>query len=480
MLAISGPRALAAFPDRNKEWRRALGFQGGPSRDVERHRRDCAASLNLLQQSCPYDEGLSGSPQRFSTAPSTVFRLMAGRWHQAAEALSFRFFTPEEVDRILVEGARRGRAGSHAAIERILKHELQLGRPDLWQRIRQLKNTSLPTNHRRPIWRPEDEKILRDGYQNGWRGKREAVRELLRRHPDWRPHTVWRHAGKFGLVHREARCGQERTHQAWSEEDEEILMDLSGYKSARKIAKLLHRSEAAVRSHLSVLGKSSRVDLDGFSRHALATQLHLSSSTIQRWIVRGLLEVRDPRITRKSLDCLAGSGRPPTSLRIGGEPSGMLAVSVQPKENSGAGPSGALIPAEPATPSNPSSRAKRAWTEVANCLGVPLAAVEELIACGALKMYDPTIPEKSFRNFCRRYGSVINWDALDYETRDWLRSVMDFNPHAGESVAKRLKTLRKHAEIVRHCECGRTIRGNAFFRHRKRCSGMKSASETGP
>lgn len=434
----------------------------------------------FIEQIRLHDEGLSRGPYRFSTVRNTVLALMADRRQQAADAHSFRFFTPEEVDRILAEGARNGRAGSHAAIERILKHELGLERPALWERIRQLKCQPSRPGFPCFAWSPEDERILDRGYQTGWQGKRDAIRELLKRHPGWRPHTVWSHAAKLGLVHRKDQRGQERARLAWSEEDEGILLDLSGYKSARKIAKLLHRSEAAVRSHLSVLGKSSRVDLDGFSRHALATQLHLSSSTIQRWIVQGLLEVRDPRITRESLDRLAGSGRLSASLRIRAEPSGIPAVSVEPKENPGAGVSGALSPAEPATPSKPSSRAKRAWTEVANCLGVPLAAVEELIACGALKMYDPTIPEKSFRNFCRRYGSVINWDALDYETRDWLRSVMDFNPHAGESVAKRLKTLRKHAEIVRHCECGRTIRGNAFFRHRKRCSGMKSASETGP
>jgi hypothetical protein len=35
----------------------------------------------------------------------------------------FRFFSGEQVDKILYEGAKRGRKGSHAAIERILKFE---------------------------------------------------------------------------------------------------------------------------------------------------------------------------------------------------------------------------------------------------------------------------------------------------------------------------------------------------------------------
>lgn len=382
---------------------------------------------------------------------------------------SLRFFSPEQVDKILFEGSRQGRDGSHAAIERILKHEPELQRATLWRRIRQLKALVPRPKLRHLVWSPEDERILGDGYRNGWSGKREAVRELLKHHPDWRPHTIWRHATQLRLVKREAKRGQDRTHQPWSDQDESILLDLAGYKPARAIAKVLHRSEAAIRSRLCILGKSSRIDLDGFSRHALAKDLHLSSNTIQRLIVQGLLAVRDPRITRESLDRLTKSDGLPAKLRIRGVVLHTVPQQVEQKEIAVAKGSTPPSAADGATPLNPGSRAKRVWTEVANCLGVSLAEVEELIIRHRLRLYDPTIPEKSLQNFCRRYGSVIYSDALDHETRNWLESVMDFNPRAGESVAERLKTLRKHAEIVRRCQCGRTIRGNAFFRHKKRC-----------
>ncbi len=68
---------------------------------------------------------------------------MEDRWQNTTGGYSFRFFSPEEVDQILYDGAKRGRAGSHAAIERILKHEPGSERAELWQRIRQLKNVSL-------------------------------------------------------------------------------------------------------------------------------------------------------------------------------------------------------------------------------------------------------------------------------------------------------------------------------------------------
>jgi len=123
------------------------------------------------------------------------------------------------------------------------------------------------------------------------------------------------------------------------------------------------------------------------------------------------------------------------------------------------------------------SRAKRVWAEVAKSLNVSQKAVEELIARGVLKLYDPRITEKSLRNFCRRHGSLINSDFLSRETRDWLQSTMDFVPHAGEPIALCLTPLRKHARVVRQCKkCGRPIRGNVFFRHRKKCDQGESRS----
>ena len=56
---------------------------------------------------------------------------MADRWASATGNYSFRFFSPEQIDQILSEGAKRGRTGSHDAIERILKHEPGLGRAEL-------------------------------------------------------------------------------------------------------------------------------------------------------------------------------------------------------------------------------------------------------------------------------------------------------------------------------------------------------------
>ena len=110
-------------------------------------------------------------------------------------------------------------------------------------------------------------------------------------------------------------------------------------------------------------------------------------------------------------------------------------------------------------------------------LGVPVEAIKDLIANRVLRLYDPTITEKSFRDFCRRYGSLINYEFLNRETKDWLQSSMDFVRSSGESMSRRLVPLRKHARIVRECEkCGHKIRGNVFFSHIKRCGRKVSES----
>lgn len=396
---------------------------------------------------------------------------MWGRWRSTTGGNPYRFFSPEQVDKILSEGAKRGRAGSHAAIERILKLEPGVERAELWQRIRQLKYPSHGTRYRRSLWSTEDDQILSRGYERGWSGKQEAVRELLKRHPDWRAHVIWRRAAKLQLIRKTPKRRQERSRFTWSEDDDRILLNLAGYKTSRVIAKILHRSEAAVRYRLMLQGKSSRVHLEGFARHALALDLHLASSTIQRLIAEGLLEVRDPRITRESLDNLCKSGRldamrqndaqvsdSPTA-RPDGEES-ILGASDPPARNS-TGWSASL---------GKSSRAKRVWAEVARSLGVAPETMQKCVARGVVKLYDPTITEKSLRNFCRRYGSLINYDFLNRETREWLQESMDLVRTAGESVSRRLAPLRKHARVVRQCtKCGREIRGNAFFRHAKRC-----------
>ncbi len=405
---------------------------------------------------------------------------MADRWASATGNYSFRFFSPEQIDRILREGVKRGRTGSHDAIERILKHEPGLPRAELWRQIRRLKQPSTGKLYQRTAWSPEDDQILRIGYETGWKGKRDAVRELLRRHPGWQPHSIWGRAAKLGLVRKTLKKGRLRSRQPWTEDDDRMLLTMAGYKTAKFIAKALHRSESAIRYRLAVLGKSSRVHLEGYARRTLAQELHLGIRTIQRLIVQGLLDSRDPRITRKSLEDACKTGRLTASLHDQ-PPDAKESSTIPREEEPAATPSNNSTPVAPGDASKPprSCRAKRIWADVAKQFNVDASVIEQLIFRGVLKLYDPRVTERSLTKFCGRYGALIKSDFLDAETRDWLAGSMDLAPGAGKDEAGGLEAFRKHALVVRTCErCGRTIRGNVFFRHHKRCPERNASAES--
>jgi hypothetical protein len=185
----------------------------------------------------------------------------------------------------------------------------------------------------------------------------------------------------------------------------------------------------------------------------------------------GYLEVRDPRITRKSLEDACKTGRLTASLHdqlLDAKES----AAIPREEGPAPTPSTNSIPVAPGGPSKPprSCRAKRIWADVARQLNVDASVIEQLIFRGVLKLYDSRVTEKSLTRFCARYGALIKSDFLDAETRDWLAGCMDLAPSAGKDEAGRLEAFRKHALVVRTCEhCGRPIRGNVFFRHRKAC-----------
>lgn len=397
---------------------------------------------------------------------------MANHGRNTTDGYSFRFFSPEQIDQILREGIKRGRVGSHSAIERILKHEPGLERAELWQQIRRIKRTSSAKPYQRTSWGPEDDDILRKGYAQGWNGKREAVRELLKRHPSWQPHTIWIRAAKLGLVGKTLKKGRLRSRQRWVDDDDRLLLSMAGYKTTRFIAKALHRSESAVRYRLAVLGKSSRVYLDGYAPRTLARELHMGIRTIRRLIVEGFLEARDPRITRKSLDEAFTKGLI-TRSTPNPEPEVQGPLKNQTEGMATAPLSGFSGPNAGGSPKPPrSSRAKRIWSDVAKEIQVDPELIEQLLLRGVLKLYDSRVTERSVARFCARYGAVIKTDFLDSETRKWLADTMDLALGAGKAEAQALEAFRKHARVVRKCQhCGRTIRGNAFFRHAKRCEG---------
>lgn len=382
---------------------------------------------------------------------------MHDRVEQTVGDEPYRFFTQDQIDMILREGAKLGREGSHNAIDRILKHEPTLERADLWKRIRQLKRPPRTPIRKRIVWGVEDDALLQTGYGLGGAQKHQAIRAVLEKHPDWEASTVWKRARKLNLVRERSTSDARKRQHRWSHEEDQTLLGLAGEMRLNTIAQRLGRSERAVACRLAWWGKRSRVHNEGYARTSLARDLHLGWTTIQRLIVDGFLEVRDPRVTKESL----------TRLKRSAESGNEFVENATSKAG--------CRPPNPLGSIQVSGRAKRIWTAVAHKLNVNQGVIEGLIMKGVLKLCDSRVTESSLQAFCHRYGAVINRDFLSRDTRAWLQSCMDFDPGAGHDLARRFAASREHALKIRTCEkCGRIIRGNVFFRHTKNCQGHQN------
>src|ERR1035437_8322732 len=161
------------------------------------------------------------------------------------------------IDRLLVAGIKQGPAKKRDAINRILELVPEWRRGDCWQRIRSLRKT------------PE-------------------LAALEERCPD-KP----KKSEKSGPIRR-SFCSP------WTPADDDRLLNWAGYEPVRKIAQRLGRSVRAVRSRLGALGMSARVT-DGWSLRALRKLLRVSPAQLRHLIGTGLLRVRDPRISARSL-----------------------------------------------------------------------------------------------------------------------------------------------------------------------------------
>jgi len=162
---------------------------------------------------------------------------MADHWASPTGSYSFRFFSPEQIDRTLREGVKRGRAGSHDAIERI-------------------SNTSRASNERNcgdkfagsSSLRMENFIGARSGVQKttksfgrvmgkGGMGSEQQCANFLGGIPCGGPHSIWGRAARLGLVEKDPKKVRQRSRQPWTEDDDRILLIMAGYKTAEFIAK---------------------------------------------------------------------------------------------------------------------------------------------------------------------------------------------------------------------------------------------------
>ena len=313
-------------------------------------------------------------------------------------------------------------------------------------------------------WLPELDRLLVAGIKHGPAQKKDAINKILQLVPNWTRGDCWdriRHLRKtselagFATAHvsakidRKDRPARQGSLTPWTAADDDKLLKLAGYEPVRKIAQRLGRSVRAVRFRLGALGISAKVT-DGWSLRELRKMLRVSPARLRYLIGNGTLRVRDPRISASSLAALCDKIRP--SL----EPSAIERLAA------------ALSNGDDAYP----------WERAANLLDVAVAQIQAWISASQLRLVDTFVTDRSFEEFCKKHGEELRELLIDAPTAKWLVSGYGVSESAvnGASVSR----ARKHALVIRTCQCGRQIAGNPYFRHLRACRSAGAATPGDP
>jgi hypothetical protein len=303
-----------------------------------------------------------------------------------------------------------------------------------------------------PRFLPVIDRVLIAGLKLGPAGKHEAINKVLQLVPEWKRGDCWRRIRQLRRISVvagvQSQSSEPRTAQPnnrdrvsgqrsrpWNSEEDDRLLNWAGYEPVAKIALRLGRSVRAVRFRLGALGVSARVS-DGWSQRELRKLLRVSPAKLRHFIGTGMLRVRDPRVTTGSMLALCNNN----GLSLD---HGALEKITATVAKLGACP----------------------WERAADLLGIAVEQLQTLICKGKLKVLDPFVTDRSFEEFCRKYGDQINMSLIDLATTKWLVEEYGAPKSAGRLVSR----AQKHALVIRKCKCGRKITGNIYFKHVKHC-----------
>jgi len=350
-----------------------------------------------------------------------------------------------EMDRLLLVGMKHGPAGVQLVTQRIRQLAPTLTPGEIWGRMRHLRENG-SNEHRDPSrWPPELIELLRDGYTSGGAKKKEALKVCKKHYAGVPSYVISRFARQKGWLLSAPRTVTQRMRRAWSESEDQLLWRLAGYESSQDIAHKLRRTESAVRCRLKAQGLSGKVK-DGISLRAFQEMFHIGYRKAYTLIARGILRVRDARISTASFVALRGQS--PT----------MQTIFVEGNDNT--------------VRSNGTNGLS--WERAAGVLGVPLDQVRIWLARRQLKVMDTFVTEKALEEFCRSCGRdggmQLNYRLLDPKVLQWLKDYGVTVPPLGTRLS--VSGSVKHALVTRACgKCGRRICGNAYFVHIKGCKG---------
>jgi hypothetical protein len=348
---------------------------------------------------------------------------------------------------------KHGQKGIQLVRKRLKQLAPTLTPGEIWRRMRYLRE-NCRNGHRDPRrWPPELIQLLKDGYKNGGRGKREALKTCRVRYPGIPSYVISRFARQQGWLVTAPRMPGQKLQRSWNESEDQLLWKLAGYESPQHIAHKLRRTEGAVRCRLKAQGLSGKVK-DGISLRAFQEMFHIGHRRAYSLIARNMLRVRDARISATSI----------IALQEQLEPTQRVPIVNRMSTNRQSAPVGL------------------SWERVARLLEASLDEVRTWLGRRQLRVVDTFITEKALEEFCRRCGRNdgprLNYRILDPKVLQWLRDYGIAIPTPGTKSS--VSGFEKHALVIRLCgECGRSIRGNAYFIHLRACKGARARTVPG-
>src|SRR5271165_3253801 len=309
------------------------------------------------------------------------------------------------------------------------------------------------------------DQLLIAGIKQGPAKKRDAINRILELVPGWTREDCWERIRYLRKTTELAGPAEGQSTRAkipggtrpvrrppsmpWTPAHDGKLLKLAGYEPAAKIARRLGRSERAVRCRLGALGISGKVT-DGWSLRTLQATLRVRRPRLRRLIGIGILKVRDPRISASSLAVLCDK------IRASFDPSTIERIAA------------ALANGDDAY----------SWERAANLLGVPVSQIQAWISAGRLRVMDPFVTDRSFEEFCKNHGEELKASLIDPPTAKWLMTEYGASEIAANVGG--VSPVRKHALVIRTCNCGRKIAGNPYFQHVRACRSAGASARGDP
>jgi hypothetical protein len=352
-----------------------------------------------------------------------------------------------EMDRLLLLGMKHGPAGIQLVTRQLKQLAPALTPGEIWGRMRHLRESGSGGHPDPSRWPPELIQLLKTGYRDGGRSKKEALRICRVHYPGIPSYVISRFARRQGWLGSGARgAAPRKPHRAWTEYDDQLLLRLAGYESPLYIAHKLKRTEGAVRCRLKAQGLSGKVK-DGISLRAFQEMFHIGHRKAYALIARGMLKVRNARISVTSIAAFCKQHHLTRQMSTVG--------SANAVNRNGAG--------------------GLSWERVADLLSASLDQVRAWLATRQLKVVDTFVTEKALEEFCRSCGRndgpKLNYRLLDPTVLLWLKDYGIAIPAAGGNLV--VSGFDKHALVARACgKCQRIIRGNAYFIHTNGCKGI--------